>query len=823
MKSIFIIFLFTITTNLLFAQNNKFTHKEKKQVYNAEMSIMDYNYKAALKIYEKLIKNHSKNHNLLLNGAYCYYELNNLDSAISLYSKVTDYYEKKNKLGNTKAQTAFYYLGLSYYKQYNAEEAKKCFQKIEKYVKSKQKEEIEKRIAQCDTLKNYLNNPIDFISYRAVTLNSSSPDYAPVFDVTNNILYFTSRRKSSIGKIDYDGYKPEDVFFSTYLNGEFSDPVNLREINTGNYESTSSISLDGKTLFISNWNGRNQADIFITKKVNNKWQKPELLPKPINKESEELDACISPDNKTLIFSSNRRGGEGGFDLYKTSLDKKGKWTKAINLGSLINTEADEVSPVFSPDGTTLYFSSNRNDGVGGFDIYEAKIDTNGNILETNNLGFPLNTTYDDIFYCPTLDPAKFFYVSKRENGDPDIFVGIRYGLDDNMIIVKGGVYDITVKQYPIDKIKNDLVFANNRWFPAKGLIETKDKITHRYSTKDGMLIDSILKIPDNATINVFDITKGINIKTTHPFNTGLYVITLDKYSKYLIKFSAPNYLTDVLKVDNNQKITTYFADLDSLNNTHHIDSLSQIIAQNNIIDSNGYVVNNQTQNTITNSTEVAIVKNGVNKVVNEMLFNIGKYQSVSYNSDLDALAQYLIDNPSAKIGIYGYTDTQGNPKFNEFLSQKRAEFVKNYLISKGAKPEQIVAEGRGFTKQISINKDENGNYSWSSLVYNRRVEFEIIQPGKNYGLVINKIPVPEKFSINSQNKQVYSINLVSSKKPIPFNKFDLNVIQVEWSDHTYSYVYGYYPSFESANEVLQKLLPKYPNARVFTNSFSFNK
>ena len=847
--TLFIVLLLTVA-NSLFAQS-KYTSDERKKLQEAEYAIDDYNYLKALNIYKSLLPKHKDDPKLLSNTGFCYYELNMVDSAIIYYNKAKDYY--KDNLKKSDAQELYFNLGRAYYRSYDAENAKKIYETILPYVSKKQKEVLNKEIKKCEDLQSYLDNPRGMFTYKPSILNSDAPDYAPVYDYSNSILYFTSRRNDAKGKVDYDGYKPEDIYYSKYDADQFSKPKNIGSpINTEDYEATSSISPDGQYLFIYRWNYNKQGDIFVSKKIKkNKWSEPERLPKPVNTSHNETDACTNNDNSVLIFASDRPGGKGKMDLYIAFKDKSGEWTNVKNLDQ-INTDANERAPVLSPDQKSLYFSSDRPNGVGGYDIYVADVDSNWNLSNIRNMGFPLNTVADDLFFYPTNDPGKAFLTSKQIEGEPDIYVAIIYENDKDNIIVKGTVSDLS---------ENDSV-------PI-----------------------------DNAKILVYDISKQYEAKNEKPYNANKYLLRLDKYSHYLIDFTAENHVYDLLKISDYQKVRIYNADLDtiisgqvkSVKNTvfengqtnfsdmqkkefeilsgflqSHPDLIVDVSAwgrddspegldkerQNLIVDylkQNGIeqdrIVTQLYENHVGGDTVFYTILSRTPKidsliaasqqpqgtgkqfksniVVDEILFKINQYKAVKYYADLDVLAQYLLDNPNAKIGIYGYTDTQGPADYNQQLSVKRANFVKNYLLQKGVKESQMVVEGRGFSKQISKNKDENGNYIWESLAYNRRVEFEVIKPGEKKGLLINKIEVPDEYALN--HSKIYTINLLTSDEPVPFGHFDIDVIEVRWLNGTYSYIYGYYQSLDKAREDLKKLIDRYPEAHIFVNNFSYTK
>ncbi len=884
MKGVFLVLVFIGSFLFSFAQMNN----PKKQLEAANLKLDEYDYRGALSIYESLLNDQYNTDEVFLNAGFCHLKLGHYDKAIDYYDTVLKTYEKQDNLGAPMAQNAMYNLAWAYFYTYDFENAKKQFQKLYEFSNKKQKKLLDRDIKICDSAEYYVNNPKGMFVYKPAMINSDYPDYSPIVSASNDVLYFTSRRPESYGKIQNDGFKCEDIYYAKISDGEFGAPQNIGStINTDNHEATSSISPDGKTLFIYKWNDNKRGDIFVSHYENGEWQAIERLPKPINRNSNEVDACISPDNKIIIFSSDRRGGEGGKDLYLAKLTENGKWKSVKNLKTL-NTEGDEIGPVFSPDGKYLYFSTNGRFGVGNFDIYKVKVNSDGTFGTPQNLGFPVNTVEDDIYYYPTTDPSVAYYSSKQE-GIPNIYIVELYELNDNAIFVKGYTFDSNIDTLNSAKTVNDSVILGNNVFPLNKKIYASNDTVHIYSAKAEFVIDSVCKIPDNTTITVYNIKQNTSEKGNPPSDKGLYGIVLDK-GPYLLKYSAPNHIYDIFELDGNKKVYVYNAELDTMITgqiksrkiTHftkpdqlddfqkkEFDVLSDFMQENPnlVVDISAWSKNSGPENN--DETQQNLIINyltdkGVEpdrifknlsdenpddndvfytiydtisvkkdmpvtpatpaspqifaKVVSDINFDLNKYQNPNAYKDLDILAQFLIDNPEAKIEIAGYTDMQGNPQYNQRLSEKRALFVKNYLISKGAKPEQIIAEGKGFSKQISVNKDNNGNYIWNSLPYNRRVEINVLNQGDKYKILVNKIDVPDKYALPG-SKAKYSIELEKASERIPLYKFKISVREIQWLDGFYSYLYGEYDSKNAAENDLESLKSDYPDAKVVKINF----
>jgi outer membrane protein OmpA-like peptidoglycan-associated protein/Tol biopolymer transport system component len=166
-----------------------------------------------------------------------------------------------------------------------------------------------------------------------------------------------------------------DLFYTKKIGSRWTDPTNIPgNVNSFHWETQPSLSADGKTLyFVRGIRGRNQtenSDIYVTRlQANGSWSTPERLPDIINTPYQEESVLIHPDGKTLYFASRGHVGMGGSDLFVSRLDESGNWSKPVNLGYPINTMFDENSLMVSPDGEIAFFASDRKGGYGGLDIY----------------------------------------------------------------------------------------------------------------------------------------------------------------------------------------------------------------------------------------------------------------------------------------------------------------------------------------------------------------------------------------------------------------------------------------------------------------------
>ena len=264
-----------------------------------------------------------------------------------------------------------------------------------------------------------INNPLSIkIENVGENINTIYPEYSPIITLDMKTLYFTSRREGSTGdKKDAKGLYYEDVYYSTLgSDNKWTSAKHIGgKINTIGHEATISISPDGKTILLYR-DDKGDGNIYYSELLeSNEWSKPEKFPEPINSKYWETHACFSPDMKSIYFVSNRPGGFGGRDIW-VSEKIKGRWSEPENLGPTINTPLDEDSPYMLPDGMTLYFSSQGHENMGGFDIFVTTLSEDGFWSTPENMGYPVNTTEDDIFYVPTPDEKHAYYSSAKNYG-----------------------------------------------------------------------------------------------------------------------------------------------------------------------------------------------------------------------------------------------------------------------------------------------------------------------------------------------------------------------------------------------------------------------
>ncbi|WP_018341996.1 OmpA family protein [Cytophaga aurantiaca] len=300
---------------------------------------------------------------------------------------------------------------------------------------------ISKLETECSYGKKYTSNAKDIkITNAGALVNSQGMDYLPVITADMSKLYFTSRRAGSIGgKLDSDGLPFEDIYMCSNVGGAWNQALNIgAPLNTAVHDACVGISEDGQTMFV--YRGVNGGDIFQSELKGKKWGA--ATPLPVNTEFFETSACLSPDERTLFFVRATNAYENR-DIYMCSRTVGGNWSKPVKLP--INTPFDEDAPFMHPDGKTLYFSSKGHTSMGGYDVFKTTRTSSGTWSTPENLGSPINTAGDDIYFVLSADGKIGYYSSNKEGGygQQDIY-SIRMPVAENvpnLALLKGKILD----------------------------------------------------------------------------------------------------------------------------------------------------------------------------------------------------------------------------------------------------------------------------------------------------------------------------------------------------------------------------------------------
>lgn len=414
MKSYILNILFIIFfASVVNSQEQEYDRHYKQILLQADDEYIYNNYSVALPLYNELYEIDSANFEINYKIGTCIFYTNR-DKLKSL-----KYFEK----AKTKYVDSYFYLGRLYRIDNKFKKSLEAFNIYKNTTEVKQFNDSTVEFFLWKTIN--AKKMLGTISHYTVTnagsnINTAYPEYGPLITSDETKLFFTSRKPGGMGNLkDPNNDFFEDIYYSNILENEFSNAKNLGlPINSPSHDATVCLSNDNAVLYIYRTNKNlTGGDIFTSKLEANKFSEPKIIEAEINSpEGAESSACLAPDQKTLYFSSNRAGGYGGKDIYKVVKLPNDKWSKAINLGSIINSPHDEDAPFIQADGVTLYFSSRGLKNIGGYDIFKTVKDDKGKWSFPENMGTPINSVSDDIFFVANPEGTAGYFSSNRAGG-----------------------------------------------------------------------------------------------------------------------------------------------------------------------------------------------------------------------------------------------------------------------------------------------------------------------------------------------------------------------------------------------------------------------
>jgi hypothetical protein len=424
----------------LFGQTKVNAKLYAKDLKSAKSAFEQEDYFNAINLYRKVLIIDGDNEIAHLNSLICRLYLNQpADSSKNHIIKL-----QKSQIPETQ-----FYFGKFYHSSSNFDEAIKCYTNYKSLA-------VKHRTINDDEVNYRINcskNAIELTGqpHRSViknvgnTINSAYAEYVPLITPDESVMYFTSRREGSTGNLK-DAYNMsyEDVYVSQKNEaGKWGTPKNIgAPINTSTHDACVALSFDGNQMIIYRTsNDMLTGDLYVSRIGFDGWTNPEKFGAEINTPFIETSACFSTDTSVIYFSSNKPGGLGGKDIYRIKKLPNGRWSMPMNLGSTINTDKDDDAPFLHPDGTTLYFSSKGHNTMGEYDVFKTILNTETNAFSPpENLGYPINTVNNDIFFVLNANGTHGYYSSVKEEsfGSSDIYmIDTRFG--DNDLKVKQGM------------------------------------------------------------------------------------------------------------------------------------------------------------------------------------------------------------------------------------------------------------------------------------------------------------------------------------------------------------------------------------------------
>ncbi len=448
---------FLLVPIVLNAQNSKEIKSSRNaKMFKKAMELADKeNYREAIEIFKSIVINNPKHLDALFNMGLCYLNTTDgADTAIICFNKglniLTDE-EKKGYLGKE--------LGLSLGKAYQVLlKPLKAISIYEELLQNTAEEdtalikEIEREIQICHHADFFISNPIALkVENMGSSVNSIYDDHSPLIAVSESQLFFTSRRNWIKLSLLPDGQFAEKIY-TVPLSANNWESARLLKVffKQNEHEAAASLSPDGNELVLFR-NDEHGKSLYLSHFNGKSWSTPEKLPFPINSYAEETHGSISADKSTFFFTSDREGGFGGLDIYMVKKLPDGKWGKPRNLGQKINTEFDEETPMIHYDGKTLYFSSEGHNTMGRLDVFYSQMNPDSTWTFPVNMGYPINTPDDDFFFVPTINKSHAYYASSKfadNYGGSDIYhVEFDSDIDTELAVIEGEIDNSLGKDY----------------------------------------------------------------------------------------------------------------------------------------------------------------------------------------------------------------------------------------------------------------------------------------------------------------------------------------------------------------------------------------
>ncbi len=640
-------------------ENDKSSFKEKFEAANSLME--DHLYEFAKEIWLELYEDDSLNANINFKMGYCLLNTaHDKKTAFKYFNYAkTNIDERYNpfdfSIKNAPVST-YYYLGKSHHLNYNPDSAIHYFNKFIEISGKKHflRDIVFHDIKQCEMTKKLVKSPKKYkLENIGPIINSTFSDFSPVLTIDESAIFFTSRRLrtdsnhfSNEGILSpQDGKHFEDVYISykNFKTNEWDEPVLADFSSPNSNQAAISVSSDGQLLYIYKDDAKGHGDIYVSERDEINYGPLRKL-EAVNSENWETHITVSMDGNTMYFVSDREGGYGGRDIYRCVRLPNGQWSEAWNIGPPVNSPYDEESPFLHPDGSTFYFSSNSEESMGGFDIFFSKLIEEGKWSTPINMGYPLNTVEDDLYFTTNADGKHGYYASSHEGG---------YGeIDIYKIIFK------TVESAPLAILK--------------GYIDP----------------GSLNSIPAGIIIWVSDLTSGDDPDRYSPNRkNGSYVFNLTPCHEYLVEYTQENetfYETEFKLPcgsdyhEINKVITIGGIPLDDSTDITNDNNTS---TNNQTETSNNTSTDNQENSTENNTSTIKPVEFQIFYGYNQK--GIPK-EKERFNTFIDGVNKIIDKNGTVKIELEGSASTVPTKTYstNKNLSSLRTVEAKNILIKK---------------------------------------------------------------------------------------------------------------------------------------------
>lgn len=541
-----------------------------------------------------------------------------------------------------------------------------------------QNNRIDKLIMECEYGKDLSANPRRVIIQNlGEEVNSQYDDYNPRFAFNDTALFLTSRRPfgKKPARSDFDNKFYENIFISPVVDGkEFMGAYSPgKPFNAKGNNAIVGIAPDGNQIFM--YLGEEDGGSILAaeyKREKGKWKKPKRLSKKIESDAVETTVAMAPGGKLLYFvSANPELTTGGKDIMVVRKDEKGKWGEPETVGGLINTIYDEEGVYLSNDGQVMYFSSEGHNSMGGFDVFRSVMGEDGRWEAPENIGYPVNTPNDEVFYVTDKNGFYGYYSTQREGGlgGKDIYKVISLGAEKQVLT----------------RTRDSLIagldlLEKNPFLDYPQLLEVDTTLILSGQVKDTIMgADTTIM----AGLSFLNPGTGEVIARAMTGIDGYYRTRIPEPGIYGVEINATGYL--------------YYLDILDLSGLNPDEPAER----------NFYLQK---------------IEVGTKVVLDNIYFETGK-SVLTPNSfeSLDQVVRFLENNESVRLEISGHTDNTGSLRINTRLSEARARAVVKYIVDNGISESRLEYKGYADTQPVAENDTPEGREM------NRRVEFKVLE------------------------------------------------------------------------------------------------
>lgn len=748
-----LLFLLLLTGTVL---NGQYTKEFKRIFFDADYLMETGFYEEAFNRYKNLLTLDPGNYNLLFRcGACCLNIPGNEAQAVTYLKEAVEgvspgYKEKSHKESSAPVLT-YFMLGRAYHLNYQFDEAVDWYTTYLDRGSNQDQTQLEYASLQIEACKraDRIERTRPLFAFHGVLIHFDGdlPSCShPVISGKSDLLVFLA---------DYPSDKK--VMMSTRTGGLWSRPrVINNELGMVGETYPVSLSYDGKDLYLVH-QYYSHSDIFVSHFQNGRWTEAEDLGYKINGRTSENHACVSKDGKSLYFTSDTRGGTGSFDIYVSRIDEKGEWGEPENLGPAINTPYEDLTPFISGNDSILFFSSQGHESMGGADVFYSRLQSDGSWSKPENLGYPVNTPGDDVFYNPGWDEMEGYYAVRRED-DP----------------TSNTINTVTEIAYG-DELAQTTV-------PDPGETDSEESDSGETDSREA----------DSREADSRETVKTVETEQT----TGTYTVSENQTYGYA-----------------SEEFTREEFTVEQVNEPPNTDEVEMVLNNRSpVTEKTEPATPVSTAIPVSTATPVSAASPAFTDELTTIIpFELNRYElNLAAQLEVEKVAELMSYYPDANVEIIGHADATGKDDYNMMLSNNRAEIVADYLIIRGIDQGRIRMEGRGESDPLAINSFSNGSDAPLGRYLNRQVYVKLtgILPREN---VLAGVYVPvnlvhnEESSSAADRELYYFVQIMATRKPTLLSRFaELeDVKEFTCKDGFYRYTTG---SFRTIREARMHVL-----------------